>query len=49
MATPCFVAKHHAAALKGEQCGEYSCEDVDIPPVEVRLGYEMSYNGIHYE
>ncbi len=49
MATPCFVSKHHAAALKGEQCGEYPCEDVDIAPFKVRLGYEMSYNGIHYE
>jgi len=49
MATPCFVPKHHDAALKGEQCGEYPCEDVDIAPVEVGLGYYMSYNGTHYE
>jgi len=38
MATPCFVPKHHDAALKGEQCGEYPCKDVDIAPVEVGLG-----------
>ncbi|KFY20523.1 hypothetical protein V491_03648 [Pseudogymnoascus sp. VKM F-3775] len=49
MVTACFVPKHHDAALKGEQCGEYPCKDVDIAPDEVGRGYDMSYNGIHFE
>ena len=49
MATPCLVPKYHDAALKGEQCGEYPCEYVDINPDEVGLEYNMPYNGIHYK
>lgn len=27
----------------------YPCKDVDIAPREVRLEYDMPYNGVHYE